>query len=91
MSAFLLRNQSEFIDAVLEDEHRHTGVRNRPKHELKRKLRLSHSELSESISKPKSTTGRIFFISKKLKSGLLTQDIGPNQAVCRSPWVAVVG
>ena len=67
MSAFLLRNQSEFIDAVLEDEHRHTGVRNRPKHELKRKLRLSLSELSESISKPKSTTGRIFFIFKNLR------------------------
>ena len=67
MSSFLLRNQAEFIDVVLEDEHTHTGVRNRPKHELKRKLRLSLSELSESISKPKSTTGRIFFIFKNLR------------------------
>ena len=66
MSAFLLRNQSEFIDAVLEDEHRHTGVRNRPKHELKRKLRLSLSELSESTSKPKSSTVRIFFVTKNI-------------------------
>ena len=62
MSSFLLRNQAEFIDVVLEDEHTHTGVRNRPKHELKRKLRLSLSELSESTSKPKSSTGRIFLV-----------------------------
>ena len=66
MSAFLLRNQTEFIDAVLEDEHTHTGVRNRPKHELKRKLRLSLSELSESTSKPKSSTVRIFFVTRNI-------------------------
>ena len=46
MSAFSLRNQAEFVDVVLEDERIQTGVRNRPKHELKRKLRLSISKSS---------------------------------------------